>query len=434
MPQTVAIIGGGYAGLTAALELTKKGYQVSLYERGEKPGGLVGSFSVGGTPLERFYHHFFTSDQYLINMATELGLGDKITWLLPKTASYYQGEIYSFKSASDLLRFSPLPFVERLRLGLLVLDSSWRPSWESLDALTAKDWIITRVGPTAYKVLWEPLLVSKFGSNAEKVSAAWLWSKFKLRGSSRNQRGQETLGYFRPGGFAQLTEAMTRRVQKQGGRFILNSEVTALTPEKNGSWSVSVNSENKRYDGVIFTAAPPILSNLLPSADSKYHQQLQSVGYQANICAVMVTTQRLSDVYWLNILDKACPFVAVIEHTNLLPREDYGGKTVIYLSRYLSRAEPLWQASDEVIQQTYLAALKKIFPDFKEQMIEQFLVSRARYTQPITPVHYQQTKLSSITPYPGLYLASMSQVYPQDRGTNYAIKIGQEIAAIIDQA
>ncbi len=435
MAKTIAIIGGGYAGLSAALRLTGQGHQVSLYERGSRPGGLVGSFSVGGTPLERFYHHFFTSDRYLIDLATEMGLGDKITWFLPKTASYYQGKIYSFKTARDLLQFSPLPLVERLRMGLLVLDSAWRPSWESLDELTAKDWIISRVGPTAYRVLWEPLLVSKFGSQAETVSAAWLWSKFKLRGSSRNQRGQETLGYFQPGGFAQLTEAVTNKIEGQGGRFVLDSEVEVITPLKDGAWSVAVKAKKpERYDDVIFTAAPPILSSLLPTANPKYRLQLENVGYQANICAVMVMSEPLSDVYWLNVLDKTFPFVAVIEHTNLLPNEDYGGKTVVYLSRYLSPTEPLWQATDEVVRRTYLDALKKIFPDFDEQVIEQFIVSRARYTQPITPVHYRQTKLTPITPYPGLYLASMSQVYPQDRGTNYAIKIGQEVAAMVDQS
>lgn len=435
MAKAIAIIGGGYAGLSAALQLTSQGHRVTLYERSSRPGGLVGSFSVGGTPLERFYHHFFTSDRYLINLATEMGLGNKVTWFLPKTASYYQGKIYSFKTARDLLRFSPLPLVERLRMGLLVLDSAWRPSWEGLDELTAKDWIISRVGTVAYRVLWEPLLVSKFGAEAETVSAAWLWSKLKLRGSSRNQRGQETLGYFRPGGFAQLTEAVTQQIERRGGRFVVNSEVSALTPSKNDGWSVVVKGKKpERYDAVIFTAAPPILSALLPATNPKYHLQLENVGYQANICAVMVMKRPLSDVYWLNVLDKTFPFVAVVEHTNLLPKADYGDKTVVYLSRYLSPTEPLWQASDDVVKRTYLDALKKIFSNFDEQMIEQFVVSRARYTQPITPVHYRQTMLGSTTPYPGLYLASMSQVYPQDRGTNYAIKIGQEVAAMIDRS
>jgi protoporphyrinogen oxidase len=428
--QGVAIIGTGYAGLAAAIALLEAGRPVTLFERGPVAGGLAQSLRVGGTTLERFYHHFFTSDTHLTDMAKKLGLGDKIVWIKPKTAIYYQGKLYSLKGAADLLKFEPLPFLERLRMGLLIARSYTRKKWAPLDRITAKDWIVRSVGPKAYQVLWEPLLASKFGVHAEKISAAWLWSKLKLRGSSRNKRGQEVLGYFAGGGFSQVTEAMVAKVRELGGVFHFNAQISQI---KSGSRGVQITHGGGRvqYPQAIWTAAPSILPSVAPELPASYTDALKSILYQGNICMVVTMKQQISDIYWLSVEDLACPFVAVIEHTNFIDPKVYGGKHIMYLSRYLDPKDDLYSASDEVVTKRFFDYLHKIFPNFSSDIVESVIVSRASHTQPITPVGYGSRLPELMTPLPGLYLATMSQIYPEDRGTNYAIAIGQRAAQAV---
>lgn len=430
--KKVAIIGSGYAGLAAALDLLATGHQVTLYERESAAGGLARSLQIGDETLERFYHHFFTSDTHLTDMAKRLGLGETITWIKPKTAIYYQGQTYSLKGPLDLLKFTPLPFFERVKMGFLIADSYLRFSWRDLDAITAKDWITNKVGPTAYRVLWEPLLISKFGPAAETISAAWLWSKFKLRGSSR-RNGQEALGYFAGGGFDRLTTAMAAAVKAKGGRILLGQTIESLS-QATGAWAIRSNGQTEQFDAVLVTAAPAVLPKLFPQIDPTYRAKLEAIQYQANICLTLVLKRALSDVYWLTVADLKFPFVAVIEHTNFVSAEHYGGRHIVYLSRYLAPTDSLFAESDDEVAKKFLAALSTIYPDFRPSDVVETIVSRAPNTQPITPVGYGERVLPITTPYPGLYLATMAQIYPQDRGTNYAIKIGQEAAALINQS
>jgi len=432
-PQSrpIAVIGSGYAGLSAALALLKRKIPVVIFEKGGSAGGLAGSLEIGGSKLERFYHHFFTSDTYLTSLAEQLGLADKIVWIKPKTAVYFEGQFFELKNALDLLKFSPLPLVQRIKMGLLLLKGRNLKDWQQLDKVTAKDWIERSVGQAAYQVLWEPLLVSKFGAAAKDISAAWLWSKFKLRGSSRNAQGQEVLGYFKDGGFYQVTEALVKRITELGGKFRFNSALEKLTKVE-GGWQVTTSSGKEKFDQVIVTTAPSLLAQVLENISPEYQRQLTDFDYQGNICLVIEAKEKLSDYYWISVEDLSCPFVAIIEHTNFVDRANYGGEHIFYLSRYIDPNDPLFKASDEEVEEVFFAYLKKVFPKFRRSSIIKTTISRAPFTQPIARVGHQGKVLPLVTPCPGLILATMAQIYPEDRGTNYAIRIGQEAARLIE--
>jgi protoporphyrinogen oxidase len=122
------------------------------------------------------------------------------------------------------------------------------------------------------------------------------------------------------------------------------------------------------------------------------------------------------------------PFLALVEHTNFMPPEHYGGDRLVYLGDYLPPDHSAFSMSDEELLAWWLPALSVVNPAFDPASIRRSWVFRASYAQPVVPLGFSSRIPELQTPMPGLLLASMSQVYPWDRGTNYAVAIGQRAA------
>ncbi|MBI3952979.1 MAG: FAD-dependent oxidoreductase, partial [Chloroflexi bacterium] len=235
------VVGGGIAGLTAAYELLKKGHQVTLFERGANLGGQVATFPVGGSRLECFYHHLFTSDREIVGLIEELGLGDKLRWLPSKVGLLYDGRIYDFTTPLDLLRFQPISLLDRLRLGLVTMYLRRYKQWPKLEPYTAKEWISKYVGRRNYEVVWGPLLRGKFGEHYDKVGMVWFWGKIYLRFASRKGSifSRELLGY--PlGGFGQVIEQLTERIVQLGGTLHPGTPVARIVVGEGRAQGVEV--------------------------------------------------------------------------------------------------------------------------------------------------------------------------------------------------
>jgi protoporphyrinogen oxidase len=183
----IGIVGGGFTGLTAGYELAKQGHQVVVYEQLSECGGLVSVTQVGDLNLENFYHHIFTSDQELVDLIEELGLGSRMQWLTPYNSTYINGQFYSLNTPGDLLRFRELPFIERIRMGLLILRSWYIKNWSKLEKCYAKDWVYKNAGKQAYAKFWGPFFYSKFQRPAHRGGAVGLCNMLKLRGSTRSK-------------------------------------------------------------------------------------------------------------------------------------------------------------------------------------------------------------------------------------------------------
>jgi protoporphyrinogen oxidase len=136
-------------------------------------------------------------------------------------------------------------------------------------------------------------------------------------------------------------------------------------------------------------------------------------------------------VYWLNINDRDLPFLALVEHTNFMPPADYGGVHLVYLGNYLPMDHPLFSQSDAEIVSTYLAAIRRIRPEVDPSWVKQHWVFRAPYAQPIVTSDYLSQLPPHRTPLPGVYLANMAHVYPQDRGQNYSLRLGERMAQLL---
>ncbi len=420
----VAIVGGGVTGLSVADELSNRGHQVTVYEADEMLGGLAGSFHVGGAYLEKFYHHLFTSDTAMAALIERLGLGDKLEWL-PTSNSYYVDRIYRLSTPMDLMRFSHINLLDRLRLGMLYLRTTFVQDWRPLEAITAREWLVQMAGERVYDAVWRPLLRTKFGRYADDVAAVWIWNKLKLRGSSRGSKQEERLGYLREG-FGQAIEAWERLLRDRGVTFILGTAVQRINPLAQGL-EVRTAEGEQGFDAVVVTTAPSILARLTPDLPADYRVRLERIAYLGNVCLVMQLDRSLSDTYWLNIGDPAIPFTGVIEHTNMQRPETYGGAHLAYISRYLDVEDPAYGYSAEDLLSEYLPHLKRMFSGFQREWVQRLWAWRAAYAQPVIGTHYSDLRPPFRTPLPGLWLSSMAQVYPEDRGMNYAVVYGQKV-------
>jgi protoporphyrinogen oxidase len=426
-PARVAIIGGGFTGLTAALELARRGVRVTVLETDAEVGGLAGTFDVGGVRLEKFYHHWFTNDRHVNELVDELGARGEIVYRPTRTGMYFANTTFRLSSPLDVLRFTPLPLVDRLRLGMLALRARSVKHWKALEELTAEEWLVKLGGRNVYRVVWEPLLEGKFGPYARDVSAVWFWNKLKLRGGSRDKSGAEVLAYYR-GGFAALADRVADEVRRLGGEVRTGTPATGLVVEHGRVTGVQTPGGVVAADAVIATPALPLVADMVePHAPADYVARLRRIEYLANVCVVLQLDRSLSDTYWLNVNEPGFPFVGVIEHTNFEPPETYGGRHIVYLSKYLPESHELFQMDDAAALRYCIPFIKRMFPAFDERWILDAHVWRARFSQPIVGRRYSELIPPVETPIDGLYLASMAQVYPEDRGTNYAIREGRRV-------
>ncbi|HKG32135.1 MAG TPA: NAD(P)/FAD-dependent oxidoreductase [Gemmatimonadales bacterium] len=430
----VVIIGGGFTGLSAAWELSQRGFRVTVCESDDEVGGLAGSFEVGGTRLEKFYHHWFISDTHVVDLVSELGQSDRVLHRATRTGMYYAHQFFRLSTPMDVLRFTPLSPSARVRLGLLALRARRVRHWKELEGLTAEEWLTQLGGREVYEVVWRPLLEGKFGSYASEISAVWFWNKLKLRGGSRGKGGEEVLAYYR-GGFAALADQLARAVGERAGTIRVGTPVTGLLVEDGRVAGVQTPEGPIVASAVLATPALPIVADLAePHAAPEYIQSLRRIEYLANLCVVLELDRSLSETYWLNVNDPEFPFVGVIEHTNFEPAESYGGRRLVYLSKYLPVSAELYRWTDDRVVQFSLEHLKRMFPSFSSDWVLATHVWRARYAQPIVVRGYSALIPARQTPLSGLYLSSMAQVYPEDRGTNYAIREGRAAAREIAQS
>lgn len=427
----VVIIGGGFTGLAAALELLNSGHQVTILEADSEPGGLAGSFTVGHQRLEKFYHHWFLSDVYITDLVKRLGTEDQILLRETRTGMYYAHNFFKLSTPSDVLKFKALSFFNRLRLGYGALSARRVKDWKYLENETAVEYLLKHFGKEVYRVVWEPLLIGKFGEYADKISAVWIWNKLKLRGGTRSKQGAEMLAYYK-GGFAALADQMVATIHAQGGVVRFQTPATGLRVENGKAAGVETPAGIVVADSVLITPPLFITADLLaPHTSLEYAAKLRRVQYLANMCVVLELRYSLSSVYWLNVNDPSFPFVAVIEHTNFEPISSYDGRHIVYLSKYLPNSDPMYRSNDENAIQISVRALKKMFPDFSPDWISAAHVWRADAAQPIIEKHYSSMMPDVRTPIENVYISTMAQVYPEDRGTNYAVRNGIEVAKMI---
>lgn len=422
----IAIIGAGFTGLSAAYQLTKRGHEVVVFEKDENPGGLAIGYQENGWDwsLEKHYHHWFTNDKFVLNLAKEIG--HEVLIKRPKTSIYIDGKISLFDSPKEVLLFKYLSILDRLRMSAVLGLLRYNPFWKPLEKINASTFLPLAMGKKAYQMIWEPLFVNKFGDSAGDVSLAWFWARITKRTAS--------LAY-PAGGFLLFANHLVSAIEKQGGVIHFNTEVVEIKDDK--KTTVKYLMENGKYktqefDKTIFTLPSFLFLKISPQLPARYKNKLARLkGLGATNLVLRLRKPFFKDnTYWLSVCDKSSPVMAVVEHTNFMDKKHYDNEHLVYLGNYLPMDHPEFQMNKEEKLKLFDKFLRKINPDYRKNLLG-YELFKAPFAQPIIPTNYSKMIPLMTTPLKNVILANIEQVYPWDRGTNYAVELGEKAAELI---
>ena len=420
--MNVGISGAGISGLATAYYLSRTGHKVTVYERAPEVGGLVSTFDFDGLRLERFYHFLCATDTGYFDLCRELGLEHRLRWKHPKTGFFHDGTLYPFTSPLDLLRFRAIPLFDRVRFGLFAVEARMRGEWRQLDDLTAKPWLIDRVGKRTYEVVWHPLLYLKFRELHDTISAAWVWHRIHRVAKSKGRMG------YLEGGTSVLLDSLLAKLAERGVHVHCGMPAESLIVDEGRVTGIRfANGKEAAFDTVVSTLPLRIVAKLLPPGHEEYAAALAKVDYVGVTCVVLKLARPASRYFWLNVHDARVPFNGFIEFSHL---NDFGGRHghIVYVPYYVTTDHPLYAGDDAEIFARTWEAVRTVSPHLKDEDLLAHRIFRAPFAQGVCPTGFLKTLADTQPPFEGLHLMDSTYLYPEDRTQSGHILKAQELA------
>jgi protoporphyrinogen oxidase len=411
--ERVAVVGGGIMGLTLAYYLTKAGVAVDIYEAGPELGGLAGPYALAdGTQVDRFYHAVLSSDAKLMQLAAEVGVTDQLRFKQTRTGVYYKGRIHSMNTLMEFMRFPPLGWIDRFRLGITILAAQLISDWKSLEGTSVERWLIKLSGRNVYENIWRPMLKAKFDGSFDNVPATWIWSRLvRLKSTRKGVNQKEMAGHF-IGGYITLLNAMAKRIRAAGGRILTGTRIDKVLIHGGRADGLVVGGQPVHYARVVVTAQTPVFRKLIPDAPADYHAFLDKTDYLGVISPLMALSKPLTGYWVTNITDDRFPFTGLIETTAFIDPKYVGGYHLVYLPKYTMPGSALQRMSDDELKHMWLDNLKTMLPDFDPSTVKHFAVLRERLVEPMHGLNSFGDIPAVETPVSQLFLATTAQIYP----------------------
>ncbi len=422
------IIGGGILGMTLAYRLAKKGFKITLFEAAPHLGGLASAWRLGDIIWDRHYHVTLLSDTYLRNILAEIELEKDIEWVETKTGFYSNGQLYSMSNTVEFLKFPPLGFIDKLRLGTNIFYASKIKNWKQLEKFLVEDWLRKWSGNNTFEKIWLPLLRAKLGDTYTHASAAFIWATIqRMYAARRTGLKKEMFGYV-PGGYATILECFAQKLKEIGVEIRTQYAAKRITPSNNSAINVEFhNSSKEELSNLILTIPSPIITTICTDLDEDEVRKLNNIQYLGVVCASLLLKEPLSPFYVTNITDSGLPFTGVIEMSALVDKDKYlGGNHLVYLPKYVTPNDRIFSLSDEEIENSFFTALQKMYQHLTKEDIVAFRVSRARYVFALSTLNYSDNLPPIKTSLPGLYIVNSAHIVNGTLNVNETIQLAEK--------
>lgn len=425
--KNIAVIGAGVMGLACALKLLNKGHKVDIYEADDRVGGMAAHFDFQGLNLERYYHFICKPDKDMFDLLDELDIAHTLKWTDTDMGYYYNGKMYDWGNPIALLKFPKLNLISKLRYGIHMFLATKRNNWSDLDKIEASVWIKKWIGQRAYDILWSRLFSLKFYTYKDNLSAAWIWSRIKRVGTSRKSMFQEQMGYLE-GGSETLLIALEKKIISLGGKIHLSSPTKRVNITNNRVTTISVNNAEHQYDEVLSTIPLPYVSKMIPDLPRDYHSRFEQIQNMGVVCVIFRLKKAITHNFWLNVSDPNMEIPGIIEFSNLRPFDDH----VVYVPYYMPRDYPKFAKENDFFIKESRDYLKILNPELSDDDFIAEHASRYGFAQPVCQPGFSEILPPIKTPVDGLYIADTSYYYPEDRSISESVRIGAEMASLVE--